>query len=192
MKFRLNLIREIKAEQEAAQKRRRFSANLFAICYSLLAVILIYGITDILTMRLKVAEERKRLENVKAEYQRYKSTTEIVSKADVELLDRLQNNRIFWTKKLLIMARCLPENYWITQFGHDGAALTVNGYGYITDRQEQLITLHAYLDGLRRDPAYNDVFKPTYLNSTIRADETGKGRERVSFSYTGIGGRLSP
>jgi Tfp pilus assembly protein PilN len=189
MKFKLNLIREIKAEQEARAKRRRVSAWLFTFAYSLLILVILYGVADIVQMRFKVGEERQRLDAIKTEYQRYKATSEIVSKADVELLDRLQNNRIFWTKKLLVMAGHLPETYWITDFGHDGSQVMVNGYGYISEKQEQLITLHEYLDGLRNEPTFNDVFKSVYLNSTIRDDEKNRGRQRVSFSYTGIGGK---
>jgi Tfp pilus assembly protein PilN len=189
MKFKLNLIREIKAEQEARQRRRRAAAWLFFCSYTILAVIFVYGATDLLRMHRMVKEERGRLNAIKAEYQQYKATSEIVSKADVELLDRLQNNRIFWTKKLLVMASHLPENYWITDFGYDGSQLMVNGYGYISDRQEQLLTLHDYLDGLRKEPTFSDVFKPVYLNSTIRDDEKERGRKRVSFSYTGMGGK---
>jgi Tfp pilus assembly protein PilN len=189
MKFKLNLIREIKAEQEARARRRRVTAWLFAVCYSLLILVIAYGVTDILKMRFLVSDERVRLDAVKKEYQRYKATSEIVSKADVELLDRVQNNRIFWTKKLLVMASHLPENYWITDFAYNTKELTVDGYGYISDKQEQLITLHEYLNGLRIEPTFNDVFKPVYLNSTIRDDEKDRSRKRVSFSYTGIGGK---
>lgn len=189
MKFKLNLIREIKAEQEASAKRRRVTAWLFTFSYSVLILVILYGVTDIVQMRMKVGDERKRLDAVKTEYQRYKATSEIVSKADVELLNRLQNNRIFWTKKLLVMASHLPETYWITDFGYDASQLTVNGYGYISEKQEQLITLHEYLNGLRTEPTFNDVFKPVYLNSTIRDDETNRSRKRVSFSYTGVGGK---
>ncbi|MBN1129880.1 MAG: hypothetical protein JXA71_12885 [Chitinispirillaceae bacterium] len=189
MKFKLNLIREIKAEQEFREKRRRATAWLFFFCYAVLLAVLAYGANEIVRMRQKVADERERLEAVKTEYQRYKASSEIVSKADVELLDLLQNNRIFWTKKLLVMASHLPENYWIMDFAYNTRELTVNGYGYISEKQEQLITLHQYLDGLRREPTFSDVFKPVHLNSTIRDDEKDRSRKRVSFSYSGIGGK---
>ena len=189
MKFKLNLIREIKAEQEAREKRRRATAWMFIVCYTALTAVLAYGATGIVKMRQMISEERQRLEAVKTEYQRYKASSEIVSKADVELLDKLQNNRIFWTKKLLVMASHLPENYWITDFAYNTKELTVNGYGYISERQEQLITLQQYLDGLRKNPTFNDDIKPVYLNSTIRDDEKYRSRKRVSFSFSGIGGK---
>jgi hypothetical protein len=183
MKFRLNLIREFQARQAARESARNRVLWLNTVCFGLLAAALLYGTFQTVRMRSMVAEERTRLAHVKAEYQHYKASEMIVSKADVELLDRLQNNRIFWTKKLLAMARYLPENYWITQFDYDLQYFTVKGYGYITDRQEQLLTLHSYLDALRKEPSFNDEFKSVYLNSTVRTDEANS-RERASFSYS--------
>jgi Tfp pilus assembly protein PilN len=188
MKFKLNLIRELQAQQELKRSTRTKVAWLMVLSYGLLIIVLAYGIGEVFTMRAKVGEERSRLLLVKTEYQHYKASEMIVNKADVELLSRLQNSRIYWTKKLLVMARYLPENYWITQFGYDQNALTVNGYGYISERQEQLMTLHDYLDALRKDSNFNDVFRPIFLNSTVRNDDERK-RDRISFSYTGIGRR---
>ncbi|MBN2037672.1 MAG: hypothetical protein JW768_13105 [Chitinispirillaceae bacterium] len=187
MKFKLNLIRELLAEQRAREAVRRKVAALVAVCYSLLGIILVYGIFQTFMMRSMVIDERTRLAVVTEEYQHYKATEMIVSKADVELLDRLQRSRIFWTKKLLAMANYLPGNYWITEFGYDRTAFGVDGYGYISEKQEQLITLHDYLDGLRKEPTFNDVFPSIYLNSTIRKDDK-QNRRRVSFSYSCIGG----
>lgn len=187
MKFKLNLIREIQAKQEARKTSRKKTSVLIILCYSLLTAVLAYGALDVLKMRATVIEERTRLEQVKAEYQRYKASEMIVTKAEVELLDRLQSSRIFWTKKLLVMARYLPENYWITRFGYDRSVFVVEGYGYISDKQEQLLTLHDYLDALRKDISFTDVFPVTYLNSTIRSDEGSQMRDRGSFSYTSIG-----
>ena len=189
MKFKLNLIREIQAEHEARETNRIKISGLVMLCYGLLGLTLIYSIFFVFQMRGIVLQERERLASVKAEYKRYKASEMIVSKADIELLDKLQNNRIFWTKKLLVMARYLPESYWITQLDCNRSELTVNGYGYISDKQEQLMTLHDYLDALRNENTFNDVFRTIYLNSTIRSDDDERKRERVSFSYTGIGGR---
>jgi hypothetical protein len=188
MKFKLNLIREAEADRLTRESSRKKIGVIVGAAYAILAIVICYSVFDVLSMRNQVAEERKRLESVKAEYQRYKASSMIVNKSDVELLSMLQNNRIFWTKKLLVMARYLPADYWITQFGFDRQALTVEGYGYISDKQEQLITLHDYLNALRNDRSFSDVFRPTYLNSTVRKDDE-RARKRVSFSYTGVLGR---
>lgn len=187
MRYRLNLIRERQQEQRASAVRRKRAAGLVALCFGVLALSVFYGLVQIVTMRSAVNEERARLARIKEEYQHYKASTMIVSKADVELLDRLQKSRIFWTKKLAVMARHLPEDFWITRFDYDRQTLTVDGYGYITYEQRQLITLHDYLDDLRKDKSFNDVFSPVYLNSTIRNDDESR-RARVSFNYAGVGG----
>lgn len=188
MKFKLNLIREIQAEHEVRESRRKRVSGLICFSYGILVLVLIIGIFQVVKMRAAVIAEKQRLALVKAEYQRYKASEMIVTKADVEMLDKLQNSRIFWTKKLLVMARYLPDDYWITKFGYDRTALVVDGYGYISDRQEQLLTLHAYLDALRNDGTFTDVFRTAYLNSTVRNDDNSLNRERVSFSYTGLRG----
>jgi hypothetical protein len=111
----------------------------------------------------------------------------IVNRSDIELLDRLQNDRIFWTRILVPVARYLPENYWITRFGYEKRALTVDGYGYISPRQEQLITIDDYLNELRRDAKFKRPFVNVYMNSTERHDD--KLRLKVSFSYSATGGQ---
>lgn len=188
MKFRLNLIRDIQEEQKSAESLRLKAMILIVACFGLLFVSLFYSLLQIYTMRSAVLEERARLARIKAEYQHYKASEMIVNKSDVELLDRLQNNRIFWSKKLLVIAHFVPDNYWITRFDYDRSLLNVVGYGYITDKQQQLVTLNEYLTLLRKEKTFNDVFREVYLNSTIRNDDQRK-QARVSFNYAAVGGK---
>jgi hypothetical protein len=188
MKFTFNLIREMQRRHRASEVRRVRLIGLTAFCFGLLLITLFYACLQILTMRASIQEEKTRLVRLKAEYQHYKASKMIVNKSDVELLDKLQYSRIFWTRKLAIMARYLPENYWITHMNYEPQALTVDGYGYISLQQQQLITLDDYLNSLRYDRMFNDAFKQVHLNSTIRSDDLEK-RARVSFSYTGVGGK---
>jgi hypothetical protein len=85
------------------------------------------------------------------------------------------------------MAYHLPENYWITDFSYNGTVYNVKGYGYITPHQEQLITVDDYLNLLREDKKFSDVFKAIFMNSVVRTDEGY--RERVSFEYSGTGSK---
>jgi hypothetical protein len=108
-------------------------------------------------------------------------TNTFIDKSDIELLDKLQNKKVFWTRKIAAMAQHLPENYWITRFTFEHAVFSVSGYGYITPNQEQLISIDDYLNMMRSDRLFNDVFIYIYLTSTARTDEDS--RERVSFEY---------
>lgn len=184
MHYNINLVRTALIEQKKGE-RKRLTTLVFLICaVGVLAISSLYTAFGILRMERTLADERRKVERIKAEYRRYKASKTIINKADIELLDKLQHNRIFWTKKLVAMAQYLPENYWITEFGFSKNSFDVDGYGYITKEQEQLITMDDYLNQLRADTAFNEVFKNTYLNLTERKDE--KTRERINFKYSSI------
>lgn len=188
MKYQINMVRYLRQQEKTAQRKRVQMIMLGVACFGVLALAAFYSALNVLSMRDELDEERQRLSRIKAEYRQYKATKQIVDKADIELLDRLQNGRIFWTKKLASMAYHLPENYWVTSFAYrqrGKGSFDVDGYGYITPRQEQLITVDDYLNLLREDTTFNDVFRTVYFNSTTRSDE-GR-RERVTFDYSAIG-----
>jgi len=184
MKYAINLVRTIRIEERKNEIRRIRILTITAISFGVLILALFYSALNVLTMESKLKEERIKLGRIEAEYKRYKETTMIVNKADVELLNQLQSERIFWTKKLASMAMHLPENYWITDFSFSQGKFDVKGYGYIAADQRQLVTIDDYLNLLRADTLFNDVFRQIYLNATERKDE--KDRQRVSFDYSAI------
>jgi Tfp pilus assembly protein PilN len=186
MKYKLNLIRTLRIEERNAEIKRVRILMLTAISLGFLVLAAFYAALQVLTMEATLSDERNKLARIEEEYKRYKTTTMIVNKADIELLNKLQSERIFWTKKLAAMAYPLPENYWITQFEFNEDVFRVKGYGYITERQRQLVTIDDYLNMLRADTTFNDNFKQVYLDATKREDE--KERERVSFEYSAIAG----
>lgn len=188
MKYRFNLVREIQQEQRDAERLRIRMSGFALLSFGLLGISFFFATLQTLAMQSNVRSERARLKKVVDEFQQYKSSVMFVNKSDVEMLDQLQNKRIFWTAKLVTLARYLPDNYWITRFGFTKNELSVGGYGYITPRQQQLITLDDYLARLRQDKMFNDVFKQVALTATSRNDDEQK-RARVSFSYVA---RLTP
>jgi Tfp pilus assembly protein PilN len=184
MKYAVNLVRIRRIEERKAELKRVRILTLTAICFGILLLSLFYSALQILRMEATLTEEKNKLARIEAEYKQYRETKMIVNKADIELLNRLQSERIFWTRKLAAMAHHLPENYWITDFSYTRGSFDVRGYGYITPSQQQLVTIDDYLNLLRQDRLFNDVFKQIYLNSTERKDE--KQRQRVSFDYSAI------
>jgi len=186
VKYRMNLVKSIRAAEERGQKHHTYMLLLVVVCFGLLALSGFNVYTKIAKMEDTIWQERQKLKRVEAEYRNYHETQSTINKEDIELLNRLQMNRIYWTKKLDAMASHLPEeepiSYWITKFGYRPTTFSVQGYGYITDRQEQLLTLDEYLTKLRADPTYSDVLSRTQLKSAQRSDEGN--RERVSFEYT--------
>jgi Tfp pilus assembly protein PilN len=184
MQYTINLVRQIRIEErKAAQAQNRVFA-IAASCICLLIIAVMVMTFQVLGMQTKIANEQQILNRIETEYSKYKATRMVVDKADLERLDSLQSNRIFWTKKLAAMAYHLPENYWITKFSFEGRTLSVEGYGYISSGQEQLITLDEYLNKLRTDTTFKDVFSSTFFNLVSRSDEND--RSRVSFQYSSV------
>lgn len=184
MRYTINLVRQIRIEEQKSVRLKNRIFTLAASCSAILIVALLVLVFQILRMQIKLQNEKQEVTRIELEYGKYKATRMVIDKADIERLDSLQANRVYWTKKIAAMAYFLPENYWITKFSFDGKIFKVTGYGYITPNQEQLITLDDYLNKLRADTTYNDVFKTTYFNAVQRSDE--ENMNRVSFEYSSM------
>jgi hypothetical protein len=172
----------LRMEEKRRETQRLRRTALVCVSFGACALALFYALLQILIMRSALHDEREKLARIQEQYKRYNATALTVGKSDVELLDSLRNGRIFWTKKIAAMARHLPPNYRITRFGYVNGIYDVSGYGYISGRQEQLVAIDDYLNLLRADTTFSDVFTSIYLNSAARTDD--QGRDRVSFAFT--------
>jgi hypothetical protein len=185
IRYTINLVRQLRSEEKKAVEMQNRVFTISVSCAALLALAWVLVIFQFLAMETKLRVEKQELARIQLEYSKYKSTRMVIDKADIERLDALQSDRIFWTKKLAAMAYYLPENYWITKFGFDSKVYKVVGYGNISEKQEQLITLDDYLNRLRADSTYKDIFKTTYFNQVQRVDNE-KERNRVCFEYSSL------
>ncbi len=182
MKYKINMIRAQLLEKKRTDRQKSLLFSSTIIAFAILALALFYSILQVRSMEMIIKSEEAKLKRIEDEFKNYEKTKMIIDRKDIELLDRLQHSRIYWTKKLVAMASHLPEDYWITKFQYDRKnVFEVKGYGYISKDQKQLLTLDEYLNKLRDDSTYNDDFGYTYLKTTIRTDE--KTRDRVSFEY---------
>jgi Tfp pilus assembly protein PilN len=191
----MNLVKTVRETEKRHLKHKANMVLMSFICFGLLVFSGFYVFSQIMAMESTLAREKDKLRMIEAEYRNYHEATSVIDKADIELLNQLQSNRIYWTRKLEAMASHLPDeqpvSYWITKFGYrdNSKTFTVGGYGYITQRQEQLLALDSYLNNLRADANFSDVFSSTFLKSTERQDDNSKAsavRERVSFEYASV------
>lgn len=180
--YSINLIRELRTRQRREEQRRRLQVMLGFACFAALFVSILYCGLTIWKMESVLGAEKVKLDHLQTEYKKYTATRMIVSKEDVELLNSLQSRGIFWTRKLASLASHLPENYWITNFTFRDGELRVYGFGYASARQDQLLTLDAYLNRLRADTNFSDVFSKLHLNITERKDEPGTNKVGFDFS----------
>lgn len=182
--YRLNLVRSLRDRERKAEQKRRSEALIGLACFAILAMALLYSGFTMWKMERVLSSEEEKLTQIKNEYKKYTAARMIVDKNDVELLNSLQGRGIFWTKKLAAMAKHLPENYAITGFSYREGELKVIGYGYVSPKQDQLLTLDGYLNRLRGDSTFSDAFSQLYLNETDRKEDLGSGR--VSFEFSAV------
>lgn len=185
--YKINLVRDLREQEKAAERRRNRAITLGIACFGLLALSLLYCGFTIWEMEHVIASEKEKLALLQQEYRKYTATNMTVDKSDVELLNSLQGRGIFWTKKLAAMAKHLPENYWITSFQYTNGALHVSGFGSVSPKQDQLLILDEYMKNLRKDSTFSDVFKSISLISADRKDEGGT--TKVGFEYSANTGK---
>jgi Tfp pilus assembly protein PilN len=187
--YRINLIRDLREQEFRQERKRRMSLIVGLGCFGFFLISVLYSALTIWQMEGVLKRERQKVDHLKQEYQKYTATRLIVDKSDLELLNGLQGKGIFWTKKLAAVAKYLPDNYWITHFSYAAEHLKVSGFGYVGPQQDQLLVLNAYLDKLRADTSFADVFKAIQLVSADRGNEAGQGR--CSFEFTADAGRAA-
>lgn len=181
--YRINLVRILREREKKLEKQRRYQAVGGLACFVVLALAVAYSAFTILRMERVLSAEKEKLVQVENEYKKYTATRTIVEKGDVELLNGLQGRGIFWTKKLAALALHLPDYYTITDFSYRNGELRVSGFGFATSRQDQLLVLDGYLNGLRGDTTFSNVFKEIFLSTAQRAeDRSGK----VAFEFTAV------
>jgi len=99
MKYSINLVRQARLDEHKAEKLNVRLVALNAAGFGVLALALFYGLLQVLGMNQKIDTERQNLLRIEAEYGKYKETKMVINKADIELLDRIQSGRTYWTKK---------------------------------------------------------------------------------------------
>jgi len=196
LKYKLNLVKSVRAAERRAKQHKSNMSVIALLCFGILGLVVFATYTKIEGMQRVVANEKRKLKLIEAEYRNYQEMHVSIDKTDIELLNQLQMNRVYWTKKLEAIAKHLPDeqpiSYWITKFGYRSGNQTFNvhGYGYITQSQEQLLALDNYLNDLRADVNYSGVLGSTFLNSAIRNDEDDSDRkqkrDRVSFEFSSV------
>ncbi len=180
--YRLNLIRSIRERERKADRRNRLAFILAAGCFGFLALSTLFSALTIWQMERVISQEKDKVSRLKQEYQKYTATKLIVDKADVELLGSLQGKGIFWTRKVAAMAHHLPDNFWITRFTFQNGELKVAGYGLAGPRQNQLLVLNGYINDLKKDTSFSDVFREVRLKKADRSDEGSK----IAFEISAV------
>jgi hypothetical protein len=181
MRYSINLVRQTRvAERKAEQFRLRISV-FSMICFGVLAVAVVFSFFEILSMHIVIMNEHQSVARIKNEYGKYKATRMIVDKADIELLDSLQNSRIFWTRKLTALAVHLPDYFCLGEFKYQPPDFQAAISCPLALQQNQLVTIDDFLNRLRQDSDWHDLFHKTVLYSASRGEQDKKDQMQFQF-----------
>jgi hypothetical protein len=180
--YRLNLIRSIREREKKSERRKRLAFILAAGCFGFFVLSTLFSALTIWQMERVISLEKDKLSRLKQEYKKYTATKLIVDKADVELLGSLQGKGVFWTRKMSAMAHHLPDNFWITSFAFHNGELKVAGFGLAGPRQSQLLVLNGYINDLKKDTSFADVFPEVRLKKADRSEDGG----RIAFEISAV------
>jgi len=183
-RYTINFVRERRIQEKKERNRQTVINSFVIVSFGLLTLTVLYTVFSVLGMQSVIKRERKRLEQIETEFKTFNATKMIIGKNDLEALDKLQNNRIYWTKKLAALAVHLPENYWIVSFSYVPPVLDVQGQGYIGSEQDYLLVIDKYLNKLRKDSTFNDIFNTVKLVSSSRVYNK---EDQVGFEFQAIG-----
>lgn len=183
-KYQINLVRALREQEREGERRRTRMLGFSLFCFGMLVLSLLYTALQVFSMQTTLKTETAQSGRIQTEYSKYKQTKMLVSKPDLELLDSLQKSRIFWTKKLAALASHLPENYWLDNISFTPPEFSAGGGGYISPQQEQLIAIENYLNDLRADTNYSDIFKKTHFSSTSRS--ALGSQSIINFEFTSL------
>lgn len=178
--YRINLIRELRERELKSERRHRLTLILAFGCFGFFLLSVLYSGLTMWQMERVLEVENDKLNRLREEYKKYTAARLIVDKSDLELLNELQGKGVFWTKKLVALAKHLPDNYTITGFSYLNNELKVAGHGQSTQQQDQLLILDGYLNHLRADTTFSNIFKRLQLNAAERKGEGG----RVAFEFS--------
>ena len=100
-------------EEEKAEKNRWM---VFGVIASLFLILILWFATINLSINNLISDRRATIEKLENEIESLKKEGQVeLSKADIESLHKLDNERIFWANKLLILSEITPVEMAITE-----------------------------------------------------------------------------
>ena len=184
MKYRINLLSPWSPEEKPAGARSGLGSYFTVLCFVVLGLSAGYTIYHVLEMKASLTAGRQEFGRVMAEHENRRTPENLVTPADIELLEKLRSERILWSEIMEILSGRLPGNYLITKLNYAQNKLKVAGACYAMENQNPLMQLHEYLTALQNEPDYRKSFHGTSLKSFVLSD---KNQNLFFFEFNALG-----
>ncbi len=154
-KINLNRFGEMKLQQEKENKTFLRSVLFFAA-----GTLLCFGAALYFNSLLaKKAENREKfLQDAENKLATYQKSTDNLTSTDLDLLAKTFNDRIFWARKLVSLAREIDGKMAITQFTFKNGVLSLYGVTSIDKNQREFDLIDQFIAKLKANEEINRDF----------------------------------
>lgn len=142
----LNKFGELKQQIEAEKK-----TFVKMIVFFLVASILIYGFVIYLnsTLKKKLNNRKSYLVEIENQLQSYSNNTEYLSSKDLKRLTKVNDNRIFWAKKLVALSERTSSQIAITHFAFKNGILSLYGITKLDRGEKEFDLIDSFIYSLK-------------------------------------------
>lgn len=167
-KINLNKFGELKRQQNV-EKKTFLGAALFYGIGSLIILIFFFVLIGMLGSKL---DSRKNLlHKIRKEIKSYQVSGEYLSSNDLEKINDVSSQRIFWAKKLVALSDITTEKLAITKFTFKNNVLSLYGITKIDKDQKEFDLIDKFISDLKANSAINDDFPEIKFMKSSRDKE---------------------
>lgn len=154
-KINLNKYGEVKLQAERERKTFLQSVIAFLVCL----IILIVGLVVVNGMLQDKVQNRKAyLAETQRQLDAFQTNEDFLSSTDLDRLAETFNNRIFWSKKMVALAREINDQLAVSKFSYNNGILTLNGITPVDSNVKELDLINSFITRLKDNPEISNDF----------------------------------
>ena len=162
-------------EEEKAEKNRWI---IFGVIASLFLLSIVWFITINYSINNLISERQATINKLENEIESLKKEGQVeLSKSDIESLHKLDNERIFWANKLLILSEITPPEMVITEIEYDKRKLIIAAITKL-DEEKEFEIVKSFIELLKINKEFSEDFRSIQFLKSERIKVRGPGNKK--------------
>lgn len=151
----LNKYGELKQQIEAENKTFWRMTSVFVIVSIILFGFALYLNSN---MKQKYENRQKYLTDIQQQLNEFSASSDYLSSKDLERLTRVNNNRVFWAKKLVALSEKTSERIAITHFSFKNGILSLFGITKLNRDIKEFELIDSFIYSLKQNEDISNDF----------------------------------
>lgn len=154
-KINLNKYGELRRQKEKEKKTFWTTAIIYTVVFLITVGAAMSFTAD---LNRKIANRSKLLNAIRNEIKAYEVSGEFLSKKDLERLQTISTQRIFWSKKLVALSEKTTDDIAITHFSFKNDHLSLYGITRLDKDQNEFVLIDDFITELKNDEQISQDF----------------------------------